>query len=139
MSSSTQLDSGTSDPGAIRTTRFKSTGITFFKVRGYAFFFGSLSQCVRACEMIFRVFAEHISGTTLTNSRPMLLTPSGGAMTYDYQSLTHYGGYDFALGKAVPTIIPRKPQVQQRQLGNREGHAPWDADKVDNMYKGICS
>ena len=53
---------------------------------------------------------------------------------YDYYSIMHYESTAFAIDFNIPTIIPKQDGVI---LGNDEV-SPFDAQKVNNMYRGYC-
>jgi hypothetical protein len=54
---------------------------------------------------------------------------------YDYYSIMHYESTAFAIDFSIPTITPKEEGVI---LGNDEV-SPLDAQKINNMYQGICS
>ena len=55
---------------------------------------------------------------------------------YDYASIMHYSAYAFSTNGNL-TIQP-KNGVAAKQLGQRIGLSTNDAQKINNMYQGIC-
>lgn len=55
---------------------------------------------------------------------------------YDYKSIMHYSAYAFSTN-GRPTIEP-KNGMSPNELGQRAGLSASDAQKINNMYKGIC-
>ncbi|XP_055348382.1 high choriolytic enzyme 1-like [Paramacrobiotus metropolitanus] len=52
---------------------------------------------------------------------------------YDYDSLMHYGKYDFAIDRSEWTIRPKEPH-HDTPIGQRRGLSPVDIAKLDLMY-----
>jgi hypothetical protein len=50
---------------------------------------------------------------------------------YDYGSVMHYGAYDFAIDRSVPTIIPTDPRAS---IGQRTTLSRWDIERVQILY-----
>lgn len=52
---------------------------------------------------------------------------------YDYDSVMHYGKFDFAINRTVYTIRPKAP-FQDTFIGQRVGLSPIDVAKMNAMY-----
>ncbi|OWA52627.1 putative Embryonic protein UVS.2 [Hypsibius exemplaris] len=53
--------------------------------------------------------------------------------TYDFNSVLHYGMYDFAIDRTVWTIRP-KEKYKDRKIGQRDGLSATDIRKINKMY-----
>ena len=51
--------------------------------------------------------------------------------TYDYESVMHYGAFDFAKNKSKPTIIALKKGTE---IGQRKGFSEKDLIKINLLY-----
>jgi len=54
-------------------------------------------------------------------------------LTYDYDSIMHYGWNYFANDRTQPTIVPKR----KASIGNRKGMSPTDIKKINILYE--CS
>lgn len=63
------------------------------------------------------------------------IIPSSQSQTfglpYDYNSLMHYGAYDFAIDTSQPTIITIPPGIP---IGQRNGFSSIDIAKINSLY-----
>ena len=62
---------------------------------------------------------------------------SAFGVPYDYGSIMHYSATAFSKN-GKQTITPKKSGVSASSLGQRKGLSKDDAQKINNMYKGIC-
>ncbi|OWA52334.1 putative Acidic mammalian chitinase [Hypsibius exemplaris] len=53
---------------------------------------------------------------------------------YDFDSVLHYGMFDFAIDRSIWTIKP-KEKYKDKQIGQRIGLSPTDIRKINKMYK----
>ncbi|GBM60319.1 hypothetical protein AVEN_144487-1, partial [Araneus ventricosus] len=54
-----------------------------------------------------------------------------GNITYDYNSIMHYGAHNFAKNRSIPTIITLKENVT---IGQRDGFSEKDVAKILERY-----
>ncbi|OQV12675.1 putative Zinc metalloproteinase nas-4 [Hypsibius exemplaris] len=52
-------------------------------------------------------------------------------LTYDYDSIMHYGWNYFALDRSQPTMVPKK----KASIGNRKAMSPTDIKKINILYE----
>ncbi|GFQ78762.1 zinc metalloproteinase nas-13, partial [Trichonephila clavata] len=55
-----------------------------------------------------------------------------GNITYDYNSVMHYGSFSFAKDRSVPSITPLQENIT---IGQRDGFSQFDLDKIHHLYK----
>ncbi|CAG7837627.1 unnamed protein product [Allacma fusca] len=60
-------------------------------------------------------------------------------VSYDYDSLMHYSAYAFAINHNLPTLIPKQSGVSNSRLGQRSKVSTLDAQKINTMYKDLCT
>jgi len=53
---------------------------------------------------------------------------------YDFDSLMHYGAYDFAINRNIPVIKPRDSSISISRLGQRDKLSPYDIMQVNIRY-----
>lgn len=52
--------------------------------------------------------------------------------SYDYDSIMHYGSYDFTKFRNRPTILPKQRNVF---IGQRNGFSRTDVRKINKLYQ----
>ena len=53
---------------------------------------------------------------------------------YDFDSIMHYGAYDFAIDNNVPVIQPQDSSISVSRLGQRSRLSPYDIMQVNIRY-----
>ena len=53
---------------------------------------------------------------------------------YDFDSLMHYGAYDFAINRNIPVIRPRSSSISLSRIGQRNRLSPYDIMQVNIRY-----
>ena len=55
-------------------------------------------------------------------------------ITYDYDSLMHYGAYAFAKDRSIPVIQPKDPSIDLNRLGQNWQFSQNDILQVNKRY-----
>ena len=51
---------------------------------------------------------------------------------YDIDSIMHYGAFDFAVNRSIPSIVPKKMGTS---IGQRDRMTPIDKERVNRFYQ----
>ncbi|GFS59197.1 zinc metalloproteinase nas-13 [Trichonephila inaurata madagascariensis] len=54
-----------------------------------------------------------------------------GNITYDYNSVMHYGSFSFAKDRSIPSITPLQENIT---IGQRDGFSQFDLEKIHHLY-----
>ncbi|PRD26667.1 UNVERIFIED_CONTAM: nas-13 [Trichonephila clavipes] len=54
-----------------------------------------------------------------------------GNITYDYNSIMHYGPFSFAKDRSIPSITPLQENIT---IGQRDGFSQFDLEKIHRLY-----
>ena len=55
-------------------------------------------------------------------------------ISYDFDSLMHYGAYDFAKNRRIPVILPKDSSISLSRLGQRNRFSASDLLQVNKRY-----